>query len=193
MDALPVTTHSVPDWIRRAATLINRMGGQVERVDAATAAAHHALEVGTGWANYSDSGSTQTVTANTNTVLLNNAASVIDDQKPSDVPTFYDGSRIRALQNDSLAVLLEFTFTPSDDTASMITAWVEIGAPFGPLFPQAFSITSGSGMPFRVLHLFNCYVGATWAANGALPYIRVDGPGTITARRYLINRLHRGR
>lgn len=179
-------TYSNKDWPRRVKQAFDRQG---QRIDALELLASQQ----TGWASYAHSGASQALTANTDTILTNDAGTVLDTQKPSDISAFYNGSVITGRNGDGLGVHLQLTFTPDDGTASMLQIWVEIGGSFGPLFTEMFPITLGSGMAHMLSHNFFAYTAATWEANGGTIYVRSDGPGVITGKIFDFHRLHKAR
>ena len=91
--------------------------------------AQTALRVGTlferivtknGWASYVDNvhvdlGSAQVLVTDTDTVLNNNAGTVVDSQKPYDITEFYNGTtkKIIGRNGDNLDLMIYFTAVPT--------------------------------------------------------------------------------
>ena len=147
----------------------------------------------TGWAAYVHTGDPQAITANIDTALTNNAGSVIETQKPTDIASFYDGAVITGRIGDSIMAGVEFTFTPSDGVASMLSVCIDIGGAIGKLYVEEFPITNGAEVPHRISYHPPAYTLDTWQANGGTVTVRADGPGVVTATRYVIHRLHKAR
>lgn len=147
----------------------------------------------TGWAAYVHTGASQSLVADTDTALINDAGSKIESQQPADVLALYDGSVITGRQGDSIMVGVEFTFTPSDGTASMLSVCIDIGGAIGKLYVEEFPITNGASVPHKISYHPPAYTLDTWPANGGTVTIRSDGPGSVTAVRYVIHRLHKAR
>lgn len=174
------------DWPRKVKQVVEGQGRRL-------AALETLLAQGSGWASYIHTGGSQALAANTDAVLSNNAGTVLETQKPSDIAAFYNGSVITGRNGDGLGAHLQLTFTPDDGTASMLQIWVDIGGGFGKLFTGTFPITLGSGMAHMLSHNFFAYNGATWEANGGTVYVRSDGPGVITSKIFDFHRLHKAR
>lgn len=165
------------DWFRLAAQAINYLLRRSETV--------------TGWAAYTDGGSGQSLAASTKVALVNDAATVIESQKPTDVDTFYDGSVITGRNGDGLSVRVEFTFTPDDGTASFVWMAVDIGGSVGEIYPSRFEVTGGASVPHQISYSFPGYTLNTWEANGGTVKVESDGPGVVSNVIYVIHRLHK--
>jgi len=146
-----------------------------------------------GWAAYIHNGASQPIAADTDTAMINNAGVVIESQKPADVATFYDGTTITGRSGDSIATGIEFTFTPDDGDASLLTVCIDIGGSVGKLYPEEVLIVSGASVPHKVSYHPPAYTLDTWEDNGGVVTVTVDGPGVISAVRYVIHRLHKAR
>lgn len=179
-------TYRNTDWPRKVKQAF-------EWLDKRLSAAENLSSVQSGWASYIDGGSPQALAANTDTILANDAGTVLDSQKPSDIAEFYDGTVIVGRNGDGLGVHVQLTFTPDDGTASMLWIWVDIGGAFPPLFTATFPVTLGASMDHSFSHSFFAYNAATWEANGGTVYVRADGPGVITGKIFDFHRLHKAR
>ena len=149
------------------------------------------LSDASGWGAYVHTGATQVLAAGVKVTMDNNAGSVIETQKPSDIATFYDGSVITGREGDGVAIGVELTFTPSSGAASLITVAIDIGGAVGELYVQEYTILHGSGVAHKVAYVANAYQLDTWEANGGLVKVVADGPGDVTLVRYVIQRLHK--
>lgn len=147
----------------------------------------------TGWAAYVHTGSSQTLTANTKVALVNNAGTVLEGQKPSDIAALYNGTAITGRNGDAIGIGVEFTFTPSDGTASNLYMAVDIGGAVGEIYPRDFPIFRGASVPHKISYNIQAYTLDTWAMNGGTVRVECDGPGSVTAVRYVIHRLHKAR
>lgn len=160
----------------------------------------------TGWATYVDtqypnSGSAFTVTADTDTVLPNNAGSKIETQKPSDVAEFYnvpgdyDGTnaKITGRNGDNLDVMIYFKAVPSAAN-QWIDMWIDIGGSVGELYRQTFEFPKGASVERGVLYaLPSAYTLNTWEANGGTVYVRSNANLNIYAINFNFDRSHKAR
>ncbi|MEM6493692.1 MAG: head-tail adaptor protein [Pseudomonadota bacterium] len=147
----------------------------------------------TGWAAYVHTGADQVAVVGTETALLNDAGFAITSQLPTDVSALYDGTRVTGREGDSVIVAAELTFTPDDGQASNINVSIDVGGAIGKLYPQDFPITKGALEEHKISYVAPAYTLDTWEANGGVLTYQVDGPGTFSAVRYVIHRLHKAR
>lgn len=147
----------------------------------------------TGWAAYVHTGAAQALTANIEVALVNNAGTVIDPQIPPDTGALYDGTVITGREGDSIITTVELTFTPTDGTASNLTVAIDIGGAVGKIYHEEYGILNGAGVAHRISYRAPAYTLDTWEANGGTVKVCSDGPGSITAVRYVIHRLHKAR
>lgn len=149
----------------------------------------------TGWGQYADTqyptGSPFLLLKNTDTLIPNNGASVIDSEKPSDVTTFYDGAVITGRNGDSIAITIDMVATPTNTDAKYIELWFDIG--LGDLYRRIISLPKGAGVDRPLNFSVYAYTLGTWEANGAKLYARADGDVNITNIRYVIARTHKAR
>ena len=149
----------------------------------------------TGWADYADgqytSGSPFSLAANTDTALPNNAATIIDSQKPADVTTFYDGSVITGRDGDGLLINLDFKVVPQSGAATYIETWIDIGGAVGELYRCPASFPKGAGEVRSITQSTAAYTLNTWEANGGTVYVRSNGPCEIYDIRYVLFRTHK--
>lgn len=151
----------------------------------------------TGWASYSDgqytSGSPFALLANTDTVLPNNAAVVVDHQKPDDVASFYSGGKITGRNGDSAVVTLDLVAVPNGVGSTLLEIWFNIGGSVGQLYRRSITFPKGNGVPLAVNFSVFVYTLDTWQANGATVYVRGNGDFSIYGIRYVIGRMHKAR
>lgn len=151
----------------------------------------------TGWASYVDTQYTSvspfTVAANTDTALPNNAGTIIDAQKPTDVTEFYDGTVITGRNGDALDVMIYFK-AESSAVDQFLDVWIDIGGAVGELYRQTFSFPKGSGTERGILYsLPSAYTLDTWETNGGTVYVRSNGSCDIYDITYNFDRTHKAR
>lgn len=146
-----------------------------------------------GWGAYVHTGAAQGIAGGVKATLVNNRGAILEMQKPADVATFYDGDAIPGRNGDGVAIGIELTFTPSSGQSSAIVVSIDIGGAIGELYSQEYAILKGSGIPHKVAYTATAYMLDTWAANGGIVKVICDGPGSITAVRYVIQRLHKAK
>lgn len=150
-----------------------------------------------GWAVYSDtvytSGSPFSVVADTDTVLPNNAGSIVDSQLPEDVDTFYNGTTITGRNGDGVTLTVDLVATPSSVAATTLEVWFDIGGAVGELYRRIITFPKGTGVDRPLNFTINGYTLGTWETNGATVYVRSNGPLTLHAIRYIIARSHKAR
>lgn len=152
-------------------------------------------EQATGWAQYADGqytvGSPLSVAGNTDTVLPNNAAGVIDSQKPSDIATFYNGTKITGRNGDGIALTVDLNAVPTAGATTYIEIWVDIGGGVGELYKRIISFPKGTGIVRPINFSVNAYTLNTWETNGATVYVRANGNVDLYDIRYVITRTHK--
>lgn len=168
------------------------------QIDAAVSLAQTSLQtIDTGWAQYSDTqytvGAPFSVDANVDTLLPNNAGNVIDSQKPSDVTTFYDGSKVLGRNGDGILITVNAIFTPTSAGTSDAEIWFDIGGSIGQIYKRILTFPKGSGVERFINFSVSGYTLGTWEANGATAYVRANGTMTIHAIDYIITRTHKAR
>lgn len=151
----------------------------------------------TGWATYVDtqytSGSPFSVSANTDTLLPNNAGTKNETQKPSDIVTFYDGTYITGRNGDGLDAQIFFFATPSA-VDQWLDIWIDIGGSVGEIYKQTFSFPKGTGTTRGIMYsLPSGYTLGTWEANGGRVYVRSNAALTIYGITYNFDRGHKAR
>lgn len=151
----------------------------------------------TGWAQYQDtqysSGSPFSLAANTDTILPNNAGSVIDSQKPSDITTFYDGSVITGRDGDGIIITVDFTAVPTNVNTTTLEVWFDIGGAVGELYRRIITFPKGNGIARPVNFTVLGYTLGTWETNGATVYVNANNTCDVYGMRYVIARSHKAR
>ena len=152
--------------------------------------------INTGWASYvdtqyPDSDNVFSLSANTDTLLQNNAGIIIDSQKPSDIDTFYDGSVITGRNGDNLDLMFYFKAKSSIQN-QWLDIWLDIGGSVGQLYRQTFGFTKGTGTERSILYaLPSAYTLDTWEQNGASVYVRSNGATEIYDINFNFDRSHK--
>lgn len=148
----------------------------------------------TGWGSYSDAG-TQSIAANTRTLLTISGVTKDETQKPSDIATFWNGATntLPGRDGDGGVWRLKFQVTATDATASTLLIEADIGGAIGVLDEFEKPMTRGAGVMQPVTWNNAYFMRATFAANGAKFYVTSDGPLSIAAKSILIHRTHRAR
>lgn len=150
-----------------------------------------------GWGDYVDTQYTSAVpfvvAADTDTLLPNNKGSTIETQKPSDVDTFYDGSKITGRDGDAMTVTVDCKLRPTNLATTVAEFWVDIGGGIGELYRRVITFPKGSGIERPVNFTVSVYTLATWEANGGTVYVRANGTMDIYNVRYVITRTHKAR
>lgn len=150
----------------------------------------------TGWAQYADtlytSGAPLTLVADANTALPNNAGTIIDTHKPSDVPSFYAGGKITGRSGDALLITIDFLALPTSVNTTYLDLWFNIGGTVGELYRRVISFPRGNGVVRPIVYTTLVYTLDTWEANGATVNVRANGATSIYNIRYVIARVHRG-
>ena len=148
-----------------------------------------------GWANYSDtqytSGAPFSLSADTDTVLPNNAGSKIETQLPSDVTSFYSGGKITGRNGDGILITLDLIAVPTSANTTYIEFWFDIGGSVGELYRRIISFPKGNGVVRPINFTVAGYTLDTWASNGATTYVRANGTANLYGMRYVITRTHK--
>ena len=150
----------------------------------------------TGWARYSDTQYTEAspllLLADTDTVLPNNAGTILDDEKPRDIPSFYTGGKITGRVGDGILIRIDITVKPTSASSEFLDIWFDIGDGDGRVFPELKTFPKGNGIERRISFTSSGYTLETWTANGATLNVRANGPMSIYDISYTITRTHRG-
>lgn len=157
-----------------------------------------AVTTTSGWANYADTtyttGSPFLLTTAAGKVNLpNNAGTVVDSEKPSDITTFYNGTAITGQEGDAYSITIEFKVRPTTAASDVrISTTIDIGGAVGELYPRDFSLTKGSGVEHYYISSFLYYTLDTWQANGGIVKVQATNSNVeIYDIRYVIAREHK--
>ena len=86
-----------------------------------------------GWCEYQDTQYTSespfTVSADTDTVIPNNALTIRQDQKPKDIETFYnpDNGIVSGRYGDGMIAHVDFKFKAANTTNAYFDVWIDLG------------------------------------------------------------------
>ena len=165
-----------------------------DTVFSATPASYgYVVPANTGHGIYNNGAADQAIVADTPTLLVNDAQAFTDEsQLPADLDTYYDGTHIVGRSGDGMLIKVSLTFTPSDETASDLTLWLDIGGVFTRIFEESHEIAYGAGEPHRIILDMIAYNRDTWEANRGRIWVESDGDGLISEVAYQIHRIHKG-
>lgn len=152
----------------------------------------------TGWIQYTDSvytvGSPFTITSGNTDTLENNANGVIDNQKPYDVPNWYNAAtkKLTPTENgDAYIVRLRFKAKTTANNDYM-TVMCDIGAPLGVIYEETKVFPKGANTEHSFIVTMDIFTAATFVANGGIIYVTAaTGDLSIYEISYLITRIHR--
>jgi len=172
------------------ANTATRVGGLLEKITSTS-----------GWADYVDTEYSSvapfSLLADTDSLVPNNAGTVVDTQKPYDVTTFYDGSVITGRNGDAISITVDLTALPTSASTTYIEIWFDItGGTETPtalanLYKRIISFPKGNGIERPVNFTVSGYTLNTWETNGAVVKIRANGTCDIYDIRYVITRMHK--
>lgn len=156
---------------------------------------------GTGWGNYQDvsrtSGSPQSIPANIDTVVLNDAGSKQEQELPPDAVAaggFYDSASNKILGingGDAKLITTEFFIRrASGNGAFTMKTFFDIGGSVGALYDRTANLP-GTG-DLKITFTTGVYTLDTWQANGAEFKINTSVATEIWGVRYVLHRIHRG-
>lgn len=149
----------------------------------------------TGHASYTDTaysvGSPLTLLAGVDTVLPNNSGVIYDDEKPDDITTFYNGTKITGRDGDGLAIMIYFKATPSTSN-SELDIWIDIGGGIGELYRQTIYFR-GATKKGVLYALPAAYTRATWESNGGTVYVKSSVNMTVYGMNFNILRTHKSK
>lgn len=148
----------------------------------------------TGWAQYTDNGLITTTVANTPEQLQLAKDSVIENELPEGIATYWNDSSytIPGRLNDGISVQLSFSAEPFAPNL-WLDVWLDLGGSFTKLYPQTFAFPKGSGEVRSIIYaLPSLFQGSTWVANGAKIMIESNGAVEISNARLNVTRTHKG-
>lgn len=167
----------------------------LEFVKTSLATATNNILASTGFAAYTDTqyneGSPFALTADTDTLIPNNAGIIYDDQKPPDITTFWDATsqEITGRDGDNLDIMFYWKCTP-DSVNSELDIWIDIGGAVGELYRQTilFRGTTEKGVMYT---LPSAYTRTTWETNGGKIYVRSTSNMTMYGFTFNFDRSHK--
>ncbi len=158
----------------------------------------------TGWAEYKDGTYTSarplTIAARgtgglspNKVTLSNDARSVVDNQLPADVATFFNASNQKIIgeNGDGINILIEFKLRPNTQSEARVTVAIDVGGAVGEIYSNDFVMTKARGVEHHYLHSFNAYTDGVWEANGGTVKISSTDSMDIYDIRFLITRTHK--
>lgn len=152
----------------------------------------------TGWGNYADTVYTSGSPFVLNQVdlqvnLPNNAGIVIDNQKPTDISEFYDGTKILGKNGDAYSITIEFKVKPTGNaTNARISTAIDIGGAVGEIYLRDFSLSKGINVEHHYLSSFTYYTLDTFEANGGTIRVQAFNEDLeVYDIRYVFARLHK--
>lgn len=132
-------------------------------------------DIGTGWASYTStahtSGSPLVINSGVTATLPNNAGTVINNQLPIGVSSFYDSTTNKFTpQNDGdyYTVTIRFKALTTAPTAGYLDFGIDIGGALGVQFKETKIFAKGAGIEHNFSIVIPCYTGSTFIANGGL-------------------------
>lgn len=151
----------------------------------------------TGGADYADGQYTDLspfalIESDGTVTLPNNAATIYDTQKPSTIPTFYDGTKIVGIDGNFYNITVEFSVRPTSAANDIrVQTSIDIGGAVGEIYYRDFSLTKGNGNEHFYSASFLFYSRDTFEANGGTVKIRtLNGPVEIYNIRYVFALTH---
>ena len=155
----------------------------------------------TGWAQYQDQQYIEatpfSLIANSDVLLPNDGLISLETQKPTDVTSFYNGTKITGRNGDGILITVEFTAIPTSASTTYIEVWFDItggtGTPasLANLYRRIISFPKGNGIARLVNFTVSGYTLNTWEANGAEVKVRANGTANLYDIRYVITRTHK--
>lgn len=146
-----------------------------------------------GWADFVDtnytSGSPLSLTADTDTILTNNAGTVRNTYAPSDIGAMYSGGKIVGRVGEALGITIDFTAVPTNANTTLIETWIDIGSPVGQLYRRPYSFPKGNGVARQIVSSTLAYTLDTWETNGGTVYVRANNTCDIYDIRFVLFRM----
>jgi len=154
----------------------------------------------TGWAVYRDTQYTSAAPfalagSPEGVILPNNAAIVLDSEKPDDVTSFYDPvtKKIAGRTGDGMIIVIDMVLKPSSSSLTSFDLWIDIGGTIGRTYQNSITVPKGSGVAHRMSLTLPVYTLDTWEANGGIVYIQAGHACVVYDIRYIFHRTHKAR
>ena len=149
----------------------------------------------TGWAQYSDTQYTAvspfSLVADTDTLMPNNAGSVVDSQLPSDITSYYSGGKITGQAGDGVLITVDLIAVPTNANTTTIEIWFDIGGAVGELYRRIVTFPKGVGVDRPISFSVSGYQLDTWETNGAAVWVNANGTCDLSLIRYVVSRSHK--
>jgi hypothetical protein len=155
------------------------------------------LRTSSGWAAYYDtqytSDSPLSISADTATLIPNNAGITFDKQKPKDINTFYnkDTQKVVGLEGDAILANGRFKIRPTNSSASYADFWFQVNG--STAYEETISFPKGEGQVKHVNLSEGMFINEDWANLGGSLYIKSNGPVELFDISYLFIRAHKAR
>jgi len=159
------------------------------------------IDLGTGWAVYSDnvytSASPYTITSSSTATLPNNAAAILNSQIPLGVTSLYNSSTLKITpenNGDYYIATIRFKAKTTAPTAGYFDFGIDIGGALGMQFKETKIFAKGAGIEHNFSMVVPMFTAATFLANGGQVKITAgNGDMTIYEISYQIDRTHKAR
>lgn len=180
-----------------------KYNGKLEIADATDN--NHAVTLGqlkkaTGWASYRDTvytgGSPFTIGNGVTSAIPNNAGTVINNQLPLGVTSFYNsgtGKITPELVGDYYITTIRLKATTTATLGGHADFGIDIGGSLGVIFKETVIFAKGVGVEHNFAFVCPGYTAATFVANGGIPKLTALGGGDVKIYdiEFQIDRTHR--
>lgn len=152
---------------------------------------------GFGWSDYSDTqytaASPLALSADTDTIVPNNAGVTRDQYKPRSIPEYYNATtgKILGRDGDAMTFTLDCKVKPTNANTLYIEFWIDIGAPVGELYRRIVSFPKGNGVVRPITLTTAVYTLDTWQTNGGTVYCNAVNTADIYDIRFIFHQLYR--
>lgn len=175
-------------------------GDNIQQVVDKTQGQIDELKSHTGWAQYSDnvytSGSPLVINSGATATITNNSGSVISNQLPSGVSSFYNSTTSKItpeLNGDSYLINVRFTAVSSSNTG-LADIFLDVTGAVGTLPRETISLRKGAGNAQNINVIFDVFSGSAFVANGGLIRLNsIDGNTSIYDISYKVTRTHKAK
>ena len=198
------TTASTPFYVEVAITPNSGAEGEITgtftHYVTATIPTITTVSGATGWASYKDNQYTEQnpfrMLGGAETVLPNNAATVLDDQLPVGVARFYDVATqklIAARSGDGYTFRISMKAIPTVANAEIILS-IDIGGAFGKILTTPYTVAVGAGALREVsIPIAGAYAADTFITNGGQIKVLASHDIDVWDMNYIITRTHQAR
>jgi len=165
----------------------------------------HAVNLGqlnkrTGWASYKDTvytlASPFTILDTVTSAIPNNAGTVINNQLPLGVTSFYNsgtGKITPELEGDYYITTIRLKASTTAVMGGHADFGIDIGGALGVIFKETIIFAKGANVEHNFAFVCPGYTAATFVANGGIPKLTALGGGDVKIYdiEYQIDRTHR--